>query len=99
MGISQTDVSAVERSPRRTEVDRLPGLDFHAQYDTVRTGGDFFDAVIVGSRMIFMLTISRAEGRRPIPLRPNSGHVSQEIGGDLRRGGYEPDGRHNPTGP
>lgn len=55
MGISHTD-AFVERTPRRTELNQLPGLDFHAQYDTVRTGGDFFDAVVVGSRMIFLLT-------------------------------------------
>lgn len=63
MGISQTDVSAVERTPRRTELRPLAGLDFHAQYDTVRSGGDFFDAVVVGSRLIFILT--DIAGRRP----------------------------------
>lgn len=63
MGISQTEVLAVERTPRRTELRPLAGLDFHAQYDTVRSGGDFFDAVAVGSRLIFILT--DIAGRRP----------------------------------
>jgi serine phosphatase RsbU (regulator of sigma subunit) len=63
MGISQTDVPVVERTPHRTELGQLSGVDFHAQYDTVRTGGDFFDALIVGSRLIFLLT--DIAGRRP----------------------------------
>lgn len=63
MSFSQTEVPAVERSPRRTELNQLPGLDFHALYNTVRTGGDYFDALVVGSRMIFLLT--DIAGRRP----------------------------------
>ena len=60
---SQTEATAIERTPRRADLNQLPGIDFHAQYDTVRTGGDFFDAVVVGSRMIFLLT--DIAGRKP----------------------------------
>lgn len=60
MGMSRIEV---ERTPHRTEVNQIPGLDFFALYDTVRAGGDFFDALTVGSRMIFLLT--DIAGRRP----------------------------------
>lgn len=63
MVFPQTEIPAVERTPRRTELNQLPGLDFHVLYDTVRTGGDFFDALVIGSRMIFLLT--DIAGRRP----------------------------------
>ena len=32
------------------------GFDLHAEYQSVHTGGDFFDAVDLGSRVIFLLT-------------------------------------------
>lgn len=63
MGHSQTEVTAVHRTPRQTEIGELPGIELHAEYHAARTGGDFFDALVVGSRLIFLLT--DIAGRRP----------------------------------
>jgi len=43
---------------------QIPGLDLHAEYAPDRSGGDFFDAVHIGSRVCFLLADiagSRAE--------------------------------------
>jgi serine phosphatase RsbU (regulator of sigma subunit) len=50
------------REPRRAELGLVDGLDLHAEYYFDRTGGDFFDAVRVGSRVAFLL--SDIAGRR-----------------------------------
>src|ERR1700753_1231655 len=52
---SQTELPAACRTPRRMELGRLQGLDLHAEYHSVRTGGDFFDAINLGSHVIFLL--------------------------------------------
>jgi serine phosphatase RsbU (regulator of sigma subunit) len=44
------------RTPRPADLKSLYGLDVSARYYADRSGGDFFDAVIVGSRLIFLLT-------------------------------------------
>lgn len=66
-----TTVDASEREPRRAELGLVDGLDLHAQYFAERTGGDFFDAVRVGPRVVFLL--SDIAGRRreagPIAVR------------------------------
>ena len=51
------------REPRRVKLGQVEGLDLHARYYFDRTGGDFFDAVRVGSRVAFLL--SDIAGRRP----------------------------------
>jgi serine phosphatase RsbU (regulator of sigma subunit) len=51
------------REPRRAELGQVDGLDLHAQYQSNRTGGDFFDAARVGTRVAFFL--SDISGRRP----------------------------------
>ena len=43
------------REPHRAELGLVDGLDLHAEYYFDRTGGDFFDAVRVGSRVAFLL--------------------------------------------
>lgn len=63
MGHSQKQLTTVQRTPRQTRIGQLPGIDLHAEYQSARTGGDFFDAVVVGSRLIFILT--DIAGRRP----------------------------------
>ena len=66
-----TTLDASEREPRRAELGLVDGLDLHAQYFAERTGGDFFDAVRVGPRVVFLL--SDIAGRRreagPIAVR------------------------------
>ena len=57
-----TKLAASDREPRRAELGLVDGLDLHAQYFVDRTGGDFFDAVRVGSRVVFLL--SDIAGRR-----------------------------------
>ncbi len=44
------------RTPLRADLSGLRGVDLHSQYHAPRCGGDFFDAVGVGSRVIFFLT-------------------------------------------
>lgn len=53
---AQAEVVTTERTPHRTNLNPLPGIDLHAEYHSARTGGDFFDALVVGSRLIFLLT-------------------------------------------
>jgi serine phosphatase RsbU (regulator of sigma subunit) len=43
------------REPRPAELGLVDGLDLHARYQFDRTGGDFFDAVRVGTRVAFLL--------------------------------------------
>src|SRR6201996_1694110 len=52
---SQTELPATGRTPRRMELQQLRGLDLHAEYHSVRTGGDFFYAINLGSHVIFLL--------------------------------------------
>ncbi len=54
--------TASAREPLRAELGLVDGLDLHAEYFLDRTGGDFFDAVRVGSRVAFLL--SDIAGRR-----------------------------------
>lgn len=67
----ETGLTASDREPRRAELGLVDGLDLHAQYYLDRTGGDFFDAIRVGSRVVFLL--SDIAGRRcdagPIAVR------------------------------
>jgi serine phosphatase RsbU (regulator of sigma subunit) len=58
----ETGWTASDREPRRPVLGSVDGLDIHAQYLADRTGGDFFDAVRVGSRVVFLL--SDIAGRR-----------------------------------
>ena len=50
------------REPHPPELGLVDGLDLHARYHLDRTGGDFFDAVRVGTRVAFLL--SDIAGRR-----------------------------------
>lgn len=59
---SKTGLASLDREPRRAELGLVDGLDLHAQYFLDRKGGDFFDAVRVGSRVAFLL--SDIAGRR-----------------------------------
>ncbi|HEX6494390.1 MAG TPA: SpoIIE family protein phosphatase [Acidobacteriaceae bacterium] len=50
-------------SPRPIDLPRIEGLDLHSRYQSARCGGDFFDAVAIGSRAVFLLM--DIAGRRP----------------------------------
>ncbi len=60
--------------PERT----AQGIDLHSRYHSPRCGGDFFDAVSVGSRVIFFLT--------DIAGRKNEAHVIAAKTQDMFRG-------------
>lgn len=62
MDRAKPDLSSLGHGPLRAELGKVEGLDLHAQYHSERTGGDFFDAVSVGSRVVFLL--SDIAGRR-----------------------------------
>jgi serine phosphatase RsbU (regulator of sigma subunit) len=50
-------------SPHPVNLPQIESLDLKAQYHSARCGGDFFDAVALDSRVIFLLT--DIAGRRP----------------------------------
>ena len=52
----QTESPASGRTPHRMELGQLDGFDLHAEYHSDRTGGDFFDAIYLGSHVIFLLS-------------------------------------------
>jgi serine phosphatase RsbU (regulator of sigma subunit) len=49
--------------PKPAELGQMDGVDFHAHYYEDRVGGDFFDALQVGTRVVFVL--SDIAGKRP----------------------------------
>jgi serine phosphatase RsbU (regulator of sigma subunit) len=55
--------SALGPSPHPVDLPHIETLDLKAQYHSPRCGGDFFDAVVLGSRVVFLLT--DIAGRRP----------------------------------
>jgi serine phosphatase RsbU (regulator of sigma subunit) len=44
------------RTPLPTALPPFNDLDLHARYYSSRTGGDFFDAVVAGPHVVFLLT-------------------------------------------
>jgi serine phosphatase RsbU (regulator of sigma subunit) len=42
--------------PCPVDLTKLEGLDLSARYHSDRSGGDFFDALAIGSRLVFLLT-------------------------------------------
>jgi serine phosphatase RsbU (regulator of sigma subunit) len=55
MSSDQTNLSLPDLTPLPTGLASLEGLDLHARYYSARTGGDFFDALIVGPHLVFLL--------------------------------------------
>ncbi|MGA3222156.1 MAG: PP2C family protein-serine/threonine phosphatase [Acidobacteriaceae bacterium] len=43
-------------TPCPVKLTKLPGLDISARYHSDRCGGDFFDALTIGFRVVFLLT-------------------------------------------
>jgi serine phosphatase RsbU (regulator of sigma subunit) len=44
------------RTPQRANLSGVKGLDLHSRYQSPRRGGDFFDAISVGARVVFFLS-------------------------------------------
>jgi serine phosphatase RsbU (regulator of sigma subunit) len=60
---AEKDGAVSNREPQRTELKPIEGLDLQARYNAARVGGDFYDAVAVGTRVAFLLC--DIAGRRP----------------------------------
>lgn len=71
----ETGWAASDREPRRPELGSVDGLDIHAQYLADRTGGDFFDAVRVGSRVVFLLSDIAGRRREAGPIAARTQEV------------------------
>jgi hypothetical protein len=56
-------LSLADPTPRLANLPQFDGLDLRAGYNSDRCGGDFFDGVAIGSRVVFLLT--DIAGRRP----------------------------------
>jgi serine phosphatase RsbU (regulator of sigma subunit) len=56
MASSLTSVGIAGPAPCPVDLMQLDGLDLSARYHSDRCGGDFFDGVAVGSRLVFLLT-------------------------------------------
>jgi serine phosphatase RsbU (regulator of sigma subunit) len=52
----QAESPATGRTPVPMELKEPQEVDLHAEYQSARTGGDFFDAINLGSHVIFLLT-------------------------------------------
>ena len=48
--------SAAGPTPCPVKLTKLEGLDVSARYHSDRSGGDFFDGLTIGSRLVFLLT-------------------------------------------
>ncbi len=51
-----TSVGIAGSTPCPVDLMRMEGLDLSARYHSDRCGGDFFDGIAVGSRLVFLLT-------------------------------------------
>jgi len=55
--------SSLGPSPQPVDLPHIKSLDLEARYNSPRCGGDFFDAVLLDSRVVFLL--ADIAGRRP----------------------------------
>ena len=51
-----TAPSTTGPAPCAADLTQLEGLDLSARYHSDRCGGDFFDGIAIGSRLVFLLT-------------------------------------------
>jgi serine phosphatase RsbU (regulator of sigma subunit) len=56
MASSLTSLGVPGPEPCPVDLTQLEGLDLSARYHSDRCGGDFFDGVAIGSRLVFLLT-------------------------------------------
>jgi serine phosphatase RsbU (regulator of sigma subunit) len=56
MASSVTSMDVTGPTPCPVDLMRLEGVDLSARYHADRCGGDFFDGLAVGSRLVFLLT-------------------------------------------
>jgi serine phosphatase RsbU (regulator of sigma subunit) len=72
---AETKLVASDREALRADLGLVDGLDLHAQYFVDRTGGDFFDAVRVGSRVVFLLSDIAGRRREAGPIAARTQEV------------------------
>jgi len=79
--ISQIDLGAVpdlaNLTPLPVSLPQLVGLNIKARYRSARCGGDFFDGVAIGSRVIFLLTDIAGRRREVFPIAAQMQNVFQ----------------------
>jgi serine phosphatase RsbU (regulator of sigma subunit) len=64
-------------TPRPANLPQFEGLDLRVGYNSDRCGGDFFDGLAIGSRVVFLLT--DIAGRRP-----EAGAIAVEVQHEFR---------------
>jgi serine phosphatase RsbU (regulator of sigma subunit) len=83
MAGAEKKLAASDREPRRAELGMVDGLDLHAQYFVDRTGGDFFDAVRVGSRVVFLLSDIAGRRREAGPIAARTQEIFRARAAEL----------------
>lgn len=63
-----TELASPGQEPQRAELGQVDGLDLHAEYLFDRTGGDFFDAVRLGPRVVFLLSDIAGKRQQADPI-------------------------------
>jgi serine phosphatase RsbU (regulator of sigma subunit) len=79
----EAGLASSDREPRRAELGLVDGLDLHAQYHLDRTGGDFFDAIRVGSRVVFLLSDIAGRRREAGPIAARTQEVFRSRAAEL----------------
>jgi serine phosphatase RsbU (regulator of sigma subunit) len=82
MSSSQTGSAAPGGAPLPLELKPHENLDLHAQYFSSRTGGDFFDAVNLGSHVIVLLTDIAG-------IKEQAQPIAAAVQEAFRKGGFE----------
>ena len=75
MPVVDTKLAASDHEALRADLGLVDGLDLHAQYYVDRTGGDFFDAVRVGTRVVFLLSDIAGRRREAGPIAAHTQEV------------------------
>lgn len=68
MSTLQTRPSVGIAVPRPTAWKQVAGLELHAEYFAPRTAGDFFDAMVAGTRVAFLLTDIAGRREQALPI-------------------------------
>ena len=71
----ETKLATSDRKALRADLGLVDGLDLHAQYHVERTGGDFFDAVRVGTRVVLLLSDIAGRRREAGPIAARTQEV------------------------
>lgn len=85
MSSSQTGSAAPGRTPLPLDLKAHENLDLHAQYFSSRTGGDFFDAVNLGSHIIVLLTDIAGTKEQALPIAAAVQEAFRRAGSEIFR--------------